>query len=93
MLNSNRRGHLIELSKAELELGLRDIGEQEDRLRRRLNELEDIVQNAPGSHRPGYPSAQTLQAEHDITTVVLALCDLDRKRQELTVEMSLNKFG
>jgi chaperonin cofactor prefoldin len=58
-LNS-REGNLIELSKAELELRLRGVGEQEDRLRRRLNELEDIVQNAPGSHRPGYPSAQTL---------------------------------
>ena len=70
-------------------MGLRDIGEQEDRLRRRLNELEHIVQNAPGSHRPGYPSPETLQAERDITTVVLALCDLGRKRQDLIVEISL----
>lgn len=74
-------------------MGLRDIGEQEDRLRHRLSELEDIVQNAPGSHRPGYPSAQTLQAERDITTVVLALCDLGRKRQDLTVEIGLMKRG
>jgi len=77
------------MSRDELESGLRELEQEEARLRRRLEELEDIVQNAPGSHSPGVPTAETLMAEREIQTIVLALTDLDRKRLELTVTMSL----
>ncbi|HEY3138520.1 MAG TPA: hypothetical protein VGL29_21025, partial [Blastocatellia bacterium] len=52
-------------------------------------QLEDVVQNAPGSHRPGKPSIATMQAEREIQALVLGLTNLDRRRQELTVAKSL----
>jgi hypothetical protein len=58
-------------------------------LRRRLSELEDKVQSAPGAHRPGAASADTIKAEREIRSVVLRLSDIDRQRQELTVALSL----
>jgi hypothetical protein len=77
------------MAREEIESRLRDFEQEESRLRRRIEELQDVVQNAPGSHSPGVPSAETLKAEREIQTLVLALSDLDRNRQELTVAMSL----
>ena len=77
------------MSRAELESKLLGVEQEEARLRLRLGELEEIVQNAPGSHKPGLPSAETLKAEREIQTIVIALTGLDRKRLELTVAMSL----
>ena len=77
------------MTREEIESRLRDFEREESRLRSRVEELQDVVQNAPGSHSPGVPSAETLKAEREIQTLVLALSDLDRKRQELTVAMSM----
>jgi hypothetical protein len=71
------------MSKVEQESRLEEIALREEYLRRRLNELEDLVQDAPGSHRPGQPSLETIEAEREIQGVVLELRDLDRKRQEV----------
>jgi hypothetical protein len=79
------------MSREELESKLREFDREETRLRRRFQELQEIAQNAPGSHRPGVPSAETMEAEREIQAVVLALCDLDRKRRELTVAMSMGR--
>ncbi|MFP5265605.1 MAG: hypothetical protein ACLGJB_27290 [Blastocatellia bacterium] len=79
------------MSREELESRLEEFDREETRLRRRFEELQDITQNAPGSHRPGVPSAETMKVEREIQTVVLALSDLDRRRQELTVAMSLSR--
>lgn len=79
------------MSREELESTLREFDREETRLRRRFEELQEVAQNAPGSHRPGVPSAETMKAEREIHAVVLALSDLDRKRQELTVAMSLGR--
>jgi len=77
------------MSRAELESKLLELDQEEARLRGRLEELQDIVQNAPGSHSPGLPSAETVKAEREIQTIVLALTDLDRRRLEFTVAMTL----
>lgn len=77
------------MSRDEIEKRLAELEAEESRLRRRLNELEDVVQNASGSHRPGRPSVATIQAEREIQTLVLGLTNLDRRRQELTVAKSL----
>ena len=79
------------MAKEEIESKLQKLEQEQTRLRGRLKELEDIVQNAPGSHSPGIPSAETLKAEREIQTVVLDIVELDRKRQELSVAMSLNR--
>lgn len=79
------------MSREEFETGLKEIDQEELWLRRRLEELQDVTQNAPGSHRPGAPPAATIEAEREIQTVVLALSDLDRKRRELTVAMSIGR--
>jgi hypothetical protein len=77
------------MSREELESRLLKLEQEEALLRRRLEELEDIVQNAPGSHGPGLPSAETMRAEREIQAIVIALTDLDRKHLELTVATSL----
>ena len=77
------------MSREELESSLRELEQEEALQRRRLEELEDIVQNAQGSHSPGLPSAETMMAEREIQAIVIALTDLDRKHLELTVAMSL----
>lgn len=79
------------MAKEEIESKLRELEQEQTRLRGRLNELEDMVQNAPGSHSSGIPSAETLKAEREIQTIVLDIVALDRKRQELSVAMSLNR--
>ncbi|HEX8186061.1 MAG TPA: hypothetical protein VF747_14960 [Blastocatellia bacterium] len=79
----------IPMSREDFESRLRELEQEEARLRRRLEELEDVVQNAPGSHNPGSPPAETMKAEREIQTIVLALSDLDRRHQELTVAISL----
>lgn len=77
------------MSKEEYEARLRDLQQEESQLRRRLSELEDKVQDAPGAHRPGAPSVDTIKTEREIRSVVLRLSDIDRQRQELTVALSL----
>jgi cell division septum initiation protein DivIVA len=77
------------MSKDDIESQLERLKEEESQLRRRFNELQDIVQNAPGSHRPGQPSAEVLRAEREIHSVVLALVELERRRVELNVAGSL----
>ena len=80
---------LDRMRKNEIGKRLAELEAEESRLRRRLNELEDVVQNAPGSHRPRKPSIAVIQAEREIQTLVLGLTNLDRRRQELTVALSL----
>ena len=77
------------MSKQEIEANLKVLEEEEASLRRRLGELQDRVQNAPGSHRAGMPPPEVREAEREIQSVVLALVALDRKRQELNVAASL----
>ncbi|HEY7912911.1 MAG TPA: hypothetical protein VIG62_13450 [Blastocatellia bacterium] len=77
------------MSKEDIQARIKQAEEEESQLRRRLGELQEVVQNAPGSHRPGAPPQDALRAEREIRSVVLALSDLDRKRQELTVALSL----
>jgi hypothetical protein len=79
------------MSREEFESRLRDFEREESLLRRRLEELEDVVQNTPGSHSPGVPPPKTMEAEREIQAIVLALTDLDRKRQEVTVAMSMGR--
>ncbi|MGA9768511.1 MAG: hypothetical protein WBV94_05690 [Blastocatellia bacterium] len=75
----------------EIESKLQELEQKQSRLRQRLRELEDIVQNAHGSHSPGIPSADIIKAEREIQSIVLDIVELDRKRQELSVAMSLNR--
>ena len=77
------------MAKEELELKLREIDEATARLRRQLEGLENVVQNAPGSHRPGPVSAETLRAEREVRDLVLAIVEMDHRRLEITVELSL----
>ena len=77
------------MARGELELALREIDQATMRLRRQLGGLEDIVQNAQGSHRAGAVSAATERAEREVCDLVLAIVQLDRRRLEITVEMSL----
>ena len=79
------------MAKEEIESKLRELEQEQARLRGRLRKLEEIVQNAPGSHSPGIPSAEVMKAEREIQTIVLDIVELDRKRQELSVAMSLNR--
>lgn len=79
------------MAKEELELKLREVDEATGRLRRQLEDLQQTVQNAPGSHRPGHISVETLRAEREVRDLVIALTDLDRRRQEITVEMSMRR--
>lgn len=79
------------MAKEEFELKLREIDEATARLRRQLEELEIVVQNAPGSHRPGPVSPETLRAEREVRDLVLAIVEMDRRRQEVTVELSLRR--
>ena len=79
------------MAKEELELKLREIDEATERLQRRLEDLENVVQNAPGAHRPGPVSRETLRAEREVRDLVLAIVEMDRRRQEVTVELSLRR--
>ncbi|HKS39149.1 MAG TPA: hypothetical protein VJX74_00940 [Blastocatellia bacterium] len=79
------------MAKEEIESKLRELEQEQARLRGRLGDLEDIVQNTPGSHSSGTPSAEVMKAEQEIQTIVLDIVELDRKRQELSVAMSLNR--
>jgi len=81
----------MSVAKEECELRLQDLQQAKARLRLRLRELEDIVQNAPGSHSPGNPSPETMKAEREIQTIVLAITDLDRKSVEITISAGLNR--
>lgn len=84
-------GVMISMAKEELELKRREIDEETARLRRRLEDIENVVQNAPGSHRSGAISSETLRAEREVRDLVLALVEMDRRRQEITVELSLHR--
>ncbi|HVF89577.1 MAG TPA: hypothetical protein VNH22_05885 [Blastocatellia bacterium] len=74
-----------------MEAKLQELDQEEGRLRRALEELEDVVQKAPGSHRSGVPSREIVSAERDIQKIVLRLSELDRTRQEVTVSMTLKR--
>ena len=84
-------GVMISMAKEELELKRREIDEETARLRRRLEDIENVVQNAPGSHRSGTISSETLRAEREVRDLVLALVEMDRRRQDVTVELSLHR--
>jgi len=84
-------GVMISMAKEELELKRRKIEEETARLRRRLEDIENVVQNAPDSHRSGSISPETLRAEREVRVLVLALVEMDRRRQEITVEMGLHR--
>jgi hypothetical protein len=79
------------MAREELELKLREIDEAMARFRRQLEDLEGIVQNAPGSHRPGPVAGETLRAEREVRDLVLAIVEMDRRRQEVTVAMSMRR--
>ena len=79
------------MAKAEIELKLQELEQKQSQLRQRLTGLEEIVQNAHGSHSPGIPSADVMEAEREIQAIVLDIVELDRKRQELSTAMSLNR--
>ena len=79
------------MAREELELKLREVDEASAVLQRKLAALEDVVQNAPGSHRPGAISPETLHAEREVRDLVLAIVEMDRRRQEITVELSLRR--
>lgn len=75
------------MAKEEIESKLQDLEQEQELLRARLRELENIVQNANGSHSSGIPSAEIIEAEREIQTIVLDISELDRKRQELSVNL------
>ena len=79
------------MAREELELKLREIDEATAGLRRRLEELQNVVQNAPGSHRSGTVAPETLRAEREVRDVVLAIVEMDRRRQEVSVQLSLRR--
>lgn len=79
------------MARAELELKLREIDEATTGLRKKLENLQNIVQNAPGSHRPGAVSPETLRAEREVRDLVLAIVEMDRRRQEISVQLSLRR--
>lgn len=79
------------MARAELELKLREIDEATTGLRKKLENLQNIVQNAPGSHRPGPVSPETLRAEREVRDLVLAIVEMDRRRQEISVQLSLRR--
>jgi cell division septum initiation protein DivIVA len=81
----------MSIAKEEVESEIQGLRQEQERLRRRLRELEDVVQNAPGSHSPGRPSAETMKAEREIQTVVLALTALDRKGMEIAIAAALGR--
>ena len=77
------------MNKEDIKARLDELSAEESRLRRRLEELQDVAQSAPGSHSPGSPSPEAAQAEREIRSIVLRLVDLDYNRQDLTVALSL----
>lgn len=79
------------MTKENMEDKLRGLDEEAARLRRALEELENVVQSAPGSHSSGVPSPEVVSAERDIQGIVLRLSNLDRERQEVTVSMTLRR--
>ena len=79
------------MAKEEIESKLRQLEQEQARLRQRLGELEDIAQSAHGPHPSRIPSAEVMKAEREIQTIVLNIVQLDRKRQELSVAMSINR--
>ena len=76
------------MAKENLELKLREIDEATARLRQQLEALQNVVQSAPGSHRPGPVSPEARQAELDVRDLVLAIVEMDRRRQEVTVQLT-----
>jgi hypothetical protein len=79
------------MAREELELKLREIDEATAGLQRQLEDLQNVVQNAPGSHRPGPVSPETLRAERDVRDLVLAIVEMDRRRLEISVQLSLRR--
>ncbi len=79
----------IIMSKEEIQAQLENLFEEETSLRRRLEELEEIAQSAPGSHSSGPLSPEAVLAEREIRSIVLDLVGIDRQRVELTVALSL----
>lgn len=84
-------GEATAMAKDELQIKLRETDEATARLRRQLEELQNVVQNASGSHRSGSVSAETLGAEREVRDLVLAIVEMERQRQEVTVELSLRR--
>jgi len=79
------------MAREALELKLREIDEATAGLQRKLEDLQNVVQNAPGSHRPGAISPETLRAEREVRDLVLAIVEMDRRRQEISVQLSLRR--
>ena len=79
------------MAKEALELKRQEMDEAMARLRRQLEDLQNVVQNAPGSHRSGAVSTETLRAEREVRDLVLAIVEMDRRRQEVTVELSMRR--
>ena len=79
---------LTTMAREELEVKLREIDAATARLRERLEALQNVVQSAPGSHRPGPVSPEVRRAELDVRDLVLAIVEMDRRRQEVTVQLA-----
>ncbi|MFL6215433.1 MAG: hypothetical protein ACJ74J_16240 [Blastocatellia bacterium] len=79
------------MAREELELKLREIDEATAGLQRKLEDLQNVVQHAPGAHRPGAISPETLRAEREVRDLVLAIVEMDRRRQEISVQLSLRR--
>jgi predicted nucleic acid-binding Zn-ribbon protein len=79
------------MASEELDLKIREIDEAMAGLRRKLEDLQNVVQNAPGSHQSGAISSETLRAEREVRDLVLAIVEMDRRRQEISVELSLRR--
>lgn len=58
---------------------LQELEQEQARLRRGLEELQEFVQNAPGSHSPGVPPPEVIKAEREIQTIVLRLVGIERE--------------
>ncbi|HKY05259.1 MAG TPA: hypothetical protein VJQ56_10235 [Blastocatellia bacterium] len=61
------------------ETRIQKLEDEQARLRRSLEEMEDYVQKAPGSHSPGVPPPDVIKAEREIQTIVLRLVAIERE--------------
>jgi endonuclease YncB( thermonuclease family) len=78
-----------EMGIEEIEVRRQQLEAEEAELRRKLRELEQIVQCAPGAHRPGAVSRETLEVERRIQEIVLRLSDIDAEKREISILSSI----
>jgi predicted nucleic acid-binding Zn-ribbon protein len=79
----------LRMQKDEIQSRISELTEEEARLRSILRVLEDKAQAARDSLRISAVSDDVLRLDREIRDIVIRLSDIDRKRQELTVALSL----